>query len=203
MSDNRLLLIFVKHPVPGQVKTRLAEGLGEQKALEIYQKLLQFTFDITLKVDAEKVIFYGNDIPPSDLWSAEGYTRMNQDGKDLGARMQEAFRWGWRQGYGKIVIIGSDCPGLSKRKLTDAFEYLESYSTVIGPAKDGGYYLLGMNRPFPAIFQNKKWSTDTVLQDSIDDLQVANRSYFLLPELSDIDTKEDIAGTFLEEYLIN
>ncbi|MEZ4825893.1 MAG: TIGR04282 family arsenosugar biosynthesis glycosyltransferase [Bacteroidia bacterium] len=201
MSDSRLLLIFVKNPVAGEVKTRLAEGVGEQKAVEIYRKLLDFTFEVTRKVDAEKVIFFGNEIPPTDIWEVEGYTRMKQDGPDLGARMQEAFRWGWRQGYSKIVIIGSDCPFISKRKLEDAFSYLDDYTTVIGPAKDGGYYLLGMNRPFPAIFQNKKWSTASVLDDSIADLQIANRSYFLLPVLADIDSREDLAGTFLEDYL--
>ncbi|MDX2248591.1 MAG: TIGR04282 family arsenosugar biosynthesis glycosyltransferase [Bacteroidia bacterium] len=201
MSDNRLLLIFVKHPEPGKVKTRLAEGMGEKKALEIYEKLLEYTCEITRKVDAEKVIFYGNDIPLTDRWSEEGYTRMAQDGPNLGARMQEAFRWGWRQGFSKIIIIGSDCPGLTRRKLEDAFSHLDSYTTVLGPAKDGGYYLLGMNRPFPAIFQNKNWSTDTVLQDSLADLRIANRSFFLLPELSDVDTKDDLKGTFLEKYL--
>ena len=193
-----LLLIFVKHPVPGQTKTRLAASIGHEKALSIYRELLAYTLKVAQSTPYDKAVFYGNDLPEVDLWSEAGYPRFAQEGEDLGTRMQWAFEWGFAEGYSSVIIIGSDCPAITLDHLLEAKLVLSSKDFVMGPATDGGYYLLGMNTLFPPVFQHKSWSTDTVFTDTLKDLEAANLHVGLLPELSDVDTVEDLVGTFLE-----
>ena len=197
-----LLLIFVKHPEPGKVKTRLAASIGHERAVAIYQELLAYTLSITHPLPVSKVVYYGNKVPAQDLWSDAGYKRKLQEGSDLGQRMELAFSWGFSAGFQRIVIIGSDCAQLSTEIVEEAFTTLQAEEAVIGPAVDGGYYLLGMNTRIPGIFSQKEWSTDTVFAATIRDLEWANARYSLLPTLSDIDTLDDIPGTFLEKFLI-
>ncbi len=199
--NQRLLLIFVKHPIPGKVKTRLAEGIGEPTAVAIYKELLTYTLSISQPVDADKVVFYGNQIPPNDLWSDAGFPRYLQEGPTLGERMSRAFEWGFKEGYRNITIIGSDSAQLTTQILEEGFNHLTEYEAVIGPAYDGGYYLLGMNRIIPGVFTDKYWSTDTVFSSTIRDFTLAEISYYLLPTLSDVDTIDDLPGTFLEKWL--
>ncbi|TAE46386.1 MAG: glycosyltransferase [Bacteroidetes bacterium] len=196
-----LLLIFVKHPLPGQVKTRLASGLGQEKALAIYGELLIYTRDIVNPLPVDKAVFYGNEMPAADLWSAAGFLRRQQEGPDLGARMEAAFAWGFEAGYERIVVIGSDCAWLNGAILQEAFEQLGENDSVIGPATDGGYYLLGLRMLFPPVFYDKNWSTETIFTDTMDDLEAGGKSVFVLPALSDVDVAEDLRGTFLEKYL--
>ena len=193
-----LLLIFVKHPIAGQVKTRLAKTVGHDRALAIYQKLLAHTRQQAEGVAATKVVFYGNDIPAVDLWEDAGYQRLIQPEGELGVKMQYAFAWGFAQGYDRIQIIGSDCATLTSALLTQGFDALASHDFVIGPASDGGYYLLGMNSPFYGIFENKQWSTASVFEETVRDLLENEKSFSLLPELSDVDHEADLKGTFLE-----
>ncbi|MDB4285852.1 TIGR04282 family arsenosugar biosynthesis glycosyltransferase [bacterium] len=196
-----LLLIFVKHPIPGQVKTRLGRTLGMEKAAEIYGHLLAFTLKESKKSSATKAVFYGNTVPEQDLWSEAGYPRFSQKGDGLGERMQHAFEWGFAQGHERIAIIGSDCPNISGELITEAFERLKAHDFVMGPADDGGYYLLGMSAPFYTPFHEKIWSTGSVFQDTIGDLVRGEKSYALLPMYSDIDEEIDLKGTFLEKTL--
>ena len=196
-----LLLIFVKHPEPGKVKTRLAASIGHDRAVGIYRELLFYTRRVTQALSVSKVVYYGNIVPKEDLWSEAGYTRKLQSGADLGLRMQQAFSWGFSAGFERIVIIGSDCAHLTTGLLEDAFSRLHADQAVMGPATDGGYYLLGMNTLIPGIFSDKHWSTDTVFAATVRDLERADASYSLLPTLSDVDTIEDIPGTFLERFL--
>ncbi len=197
--QSELLLIFVKHPIPGQVKTRLAASLGHEKALSIYQRLLAHTRDLSSQLSADKVVFYGNEVPEQDLWQEAGYPRFLQSGEDLGARMKHAFQWGLGQGYERILIIGSDCAELEAVHLQEAFLQLKEYDAILGPAKDGGYYCLGMKQLIPTLFEKKDWSTASVFTASIQDLLRENRAFYLLPTLSDIDHEADLEGTFLAE----
>lgn len=199
-SDS-LQLIFVKHPVPGRVKTRLGATLGHDTAVAIYQELLTYTCRLTQPLSADKAVWYGNDYPETDLWSEAGYKRFPQTGRDLGFRMQEAFEWGFSRGYKKIQIIGSDCATLTTEILEQGLEVLEESDFVVGPAEDGGYYLIGMNAPFYRIFKNKEWSTESVLPETIRDLREGEKMYQFLPTLSDIDHEADLKGTFLEHFL--
>ncbi|MEM7659402.1 MAG: TIGR04282 family arsenosugar biosynthesis glycosyltransferase, partial [Bacteroidota bacterium] len=181
--------------------TRLAATIGHDAALAIYRELLAHTRRLAQSFAGKAVIWYGNEMPEFDLWSEAGFDRYQQQGADLGERMAHAFEWGWQQGYERIAIIGSDCATLTSEILENAFVHLRETDAVIGPAEDGGYYLLGMSQWTPAVFQQKNWSTETVCEATIADLQIANRSFALLPTLSDVDTEADVQGTFLEGFL--
>lgn len=200
-SSDSLLLIFVKHPIPGQVKTRLAAGTSHEFALKAYHAMLSYTAEIVEEVAADKVVFYGNIVPEEDFWVKAGYKRFLQEGADLGVRMAKAFQWGFQQGYKNIQIIGSDNPHLTSEIIQEGFSILDRNTVSLGPAEDGGYYLLGMNTFIPSVFENKNWSTETVFQDTLADLEKAKASHGILPTLSDVDTVADIKGTFLEKLL--
>lgn len=187
-----LLLIFVKNPELGKVKTRLAEALGDAKALEVYQSLLQHTREVVLQVPVRRHLLYASEIPDEDAWpKADFDKRLQAKDPDLGKRMAQAFEQGFAEGYGRVVIIGSDCPEIRPRHLIDAFGILEKEDFVIGPANDGGYYLLGMNAYRPYVFENKTWSTPTVRQDTLCDIQNHGHSLHQLPELVDLDDQAD------------
>ena len=185
------LIIFVRNPVLGKVKTRLAITMGEEKALNIYGQLLQHTHHITQNLSCHKLVFYADYINENDFWENEIYQKELQEGDDLGARMTNAFSTLVAKGYTGICIIGSDCMELTTGVIEKAFYQLRNYDAVLGPSLDGGYYLLGMNRMIPGIFENKNWSTDEVLSTTVKSITDNGLSYFLLPALSDIDTKED------------
>ena len=104
--------------------------------------------------------------------------------------MKNAFQFVF-QTHSKVLIIGSDCASLNRKILNDAFHKLEDFPFVIGPAMDGGYYLLGMNKLYPEVFENIKWSSKEVFSETLENIQKLNKSVYLLPELSDIDTVED------------
>ncbi|WP_088323715.1 TIGR04282 family arsenosugar biosynthesis glycosyltransferase [Polaribacter tangerinus] len=189
MEEN-LLIIFTRNPELGKVKTRLAKKIGAEKALEIYKFLLQKTKEVTSKVTASKVVYYSVKVRDNDIWPNAVFQKKQQKGTDLGERMYNAFENGFNDGYKKILIIGSDLYDLTSEKIDNAFKSLEKNEVVLGPAKDGGYYLLGMKTIHKNLFVNKKWGGPTVIQDSLNDL--ADKKVFLLPILNDIDIFEDI-----------
>jgi rSAM/selenodomain-associated transferase 1 len=183
------LIVFVKNLVPGRVKTRLAATLGHDEALKAYRYLLQHTQQIAEAVQADKYIFYSNAIEEQG-WP-QTYGHMVQQGSDLGGRMAWAFEKVFEQGYEKVVIIGSDCLELQAPVITQAFDELERYDVVIGPANDGGYYLLGLKQSRPELFQHIAWSTPNVLSQTTQACQQAALTVSLLPWLTDIDEAED------------
>jgi rSAM/selenodomain-associated transferase 1 len=190
--QNDLLLVFVKNPVLGKVKTRLAQTVGDAKALEVYHQLLRHTHEITRALRADKYLCYSDSIEYNDIWEKNSYTKMQQNGADLGERMLNSFIEAFSDNYKRVVIIGSDCPELQTRHIEHAFALLKEKDVVIGPAGDGGYYLLGMNKLIPSLFLNKKWSTSHVMSDTMDDIQRMNLQYTLLPVLSDVDEEKDL-----------
>lgn len=187
----RALIIFVRKPEKGKVKTRLAATVGAEKALDIYIHLLTHTHAITSEVNADKFVFYADKIEQDDLWNDGDFTKKLQGNYDLGGKMKDAFSILFKMGFEKVVIIGSDCLELSTSIIEQAFELLNEKEVVIGPASDGGYYLLGMKKLFPNLFENKQWSTEHVFQQTIDDLQKENIDYDLLITLTDVDTEEN------------
>lgn len=187
-----LLMIFVKNPVAGKVKTRLAKTLGPDKALEIYGELLAHTHRVTKNLAYDKVVYYSDEIIADDIWNEGNFLKVVQEGSDLGKRMLNAFKSAFQKGYKKAVVIGSDCFGITKEIIQDAFDSIPKNNFVIGPTHDGGYYLIGMTALHTILFKNKKWSSDEVLHDTLTDLRHMNGSYKLLPELTDIDTEEDL-----------
>lgn len=189
MNEN-LILIFTRNPELGKVKTRLATSIGEENALEIYKHLLEHTKKVTLETNFDKRVLYSEEINTNDIWNNHLFQKKLQFGKDLGVRMYNAFKEGFDDGYKKIVIIGSDLIELESNDIKEAIKKLVNNDIVIGPAQDGGYYLLGMKQIPENIFRNKEWGTNTVLKETLKDVQ--NLKHYLLQEKNDIDTLEDI-----------
>jgi rSAM/selenodomain-associated transferase 1 len=190
MEENHLI-IFVKNPVLGKVKTRLAAGIGDAKALEIYLQLLELTRDAANETKCTRHVFYSDEIE-NDAWDDDRFNKHIQEGMDLGLRMKNAFEKVFALGTKKAVIIGSDCPQLTKDIIEESFEILYDKDTVIGPANDGGYYLLGMKKLHHILFENKEWSTDSVFEDTVHDLIENRLSYGKVEKLSDLDTIYDL-----------
>ena len=189
---NNLLIVFVKTPVKGAVKTRLANSIGETAALAVYKKLLVHTKQTILGCRADKCIAYDGIAEIYDIWENQVFQKIMQQGDNLGDRMYNAFQGGFALEYRHICLIGSDIYELKPEILNQAFEYLGKHDMSIGPASDGGYYLIGMNKPHELLFKNIKWSTGEVLSETIKKAQKAGLSYALLPVLNDIDELEDI-----------
>ncbi|MEM1257694.1 MAG: TIGR04282 family arsenosugar biosynthesis glycosyltransferase [Bacteroidota bacterium] len=189
-SNTDLLLIFTRNPELGKCKTRLATKVGDRAALNIYKFLLEHTVHITQQLAMDKSVYYSEEVWKNDIWNNDVYQKKLQQGTDLGQRMMNAFVDGFRHGYQKIVIIGSDMYNLTKEDIEEAFSKLAHHDVVLGPAEDGGYYLLGMKKLNAVIFQNKDWGTSTVLKATLNDLN--NENYLLLPLRNDVDHYEDI-----------
>lgn len=184
------LIIFTKNPVLGKCKTRLAKTIGDEKALNIYCFLLQHTVNVTSFVEEVKYVFYSESIQEDDVWDHSFYRKKIQRGANLGERMENAFTELFEFGHKNIVIIGSDIFDLTLQDLEIAFATLVNHDFVIGPAQDGGYYLLGMKEMYATVFKNKKWGSDSVLKDTLKDLQ--GKTIFKLPLRNDVDVVEDI-----------
>lgn len=189
-TNTSALLIFIKNAELGKVKTRLASTLGDEMALKIYLSLLSHTRHIATEIKANRFLFYSDFINQEDDWKADDFQKHLQHDGDLGDRIKSAFELAF-QSNSKVVIIGSDCASLNAEIVEEAFMALNSSPFVIGPAMDGGYYLIGMNKFEPAIFENIDWSTDKVLRQTIETIKKLNKSCYILPELSDIDYEED------------
>lgn len=200
-NKERLLLIFTRNPKLGKCKTRLAATIGDQAALDVYMILLRHTAEITKDLNCTKEVHYTEEPSSNDLWDKLTYSKHLQNGKDLGERMYNAFKTGFQKGYQKIVIIGSDIYDLNSETIEEAFAKLEDSDYVIGPAKDGGYYLLGMKSMNKEIFFNKKWGTNNVLEETLNNL--GNKNVELLQTKNDIDVYEDLMDIdVFETFLI-
>jgi rSAM/selenodomain-associated transferase 1 len=198
-----LLLIFIKNPEPGKVKTRLAASVGPEKAYQIYLKLLSLTIDAATQVDAVKQVWYSSYVDSDDFISEKNFNKRKQMGENLGARMLHAFKGGFKEGYDNIVIIGSDCPDVNHVLLEQAFIDLSEHDLVIGPSADGGYCLLGMNKLEAELFRDIDWSTEHVLEQTLEKAKSLTLSVTCLPELNDIDTIEDLEKADWDETTSN
>jgi rSAM/selenodomain-associated transferase 1 len=196
LKNKSLLIIFYRNPELGKVKTRLAAQIGDAKAFSIYLLLADHTRRITEKLPVHKVLFYSDHIDKKDNWSNRKYKKHVQAGKDLGDKMMNSFEAGFTSVYKSICIIGSDCLELTEKIIEDAFLKLKTHDTVIGPARDGGYYLLGLNKLYPQLFQNKNWSTDTVLSSTLDDFKTLGLDFWQLKTLNDVDEEKDLPADF-------
>lgn len=186
------LIVFLKSPEKGKVKTRIAKTEGEERALEIYRLLLDKTYRLAETIASKQVsvfVFYAGN--PSELERWMKFSFYSQEGKDLGERMLNAFKTVFEQGYQNIGIIGSDCYSLTDKHLQLGFEIVEKYDFVFGPALDGGYYALFMKTRTNFIFENMTWSHPNVLADSIRKIESMEQTYYLLEKLSDVDTVDD------------
>lgn len=204
-KSNNALIIFIKNPQLGKVKTRLAATVGNEKALEIYHILMQHTHVVISELLADKYLFYSDFVDKNDAWPNENFHKnLQQTGQDLGLKMASAFNHVFEKKHRKALIIGSDCLELNQRIIEEAYEHLSSNEVVIGPASDGGYYLIGFNferiqqitdNVFAKIFLNKQWSHEHVCQEAIDACLEMNLKHALLPTLTDVDEEKDYLNT--------
>lgn len=183
---------MVKNPVRGKVKTRLASAIGDDKALQLYDHLLKHTADIAAQTDCDRFVFYSDDILRNDDFSNDHFKKYVQCGGELGVRMEYAFSIPFKNKYKKAVMIGSDCYDITPEIIQQAFEKLDTHDFVLGPALDGGYYLIGMKRWNRWIFENKNWSTASLFSETKTDITSRNSTFFELPAYRDIDTIADV-----------
>jgi len=189
-NTQKALIIFTRNPELGKVKTRLATTIGDAAALEVYHKLLEHTVDITQTLKVDKFVFYSEQIQENDHWDTTIYYKELQKGTNLGERMHHAFELLFKKGYRQIIIVGSDIFELTTKNIQEAFTGLDTANFVVGPALDGGYYLLGMNTLNKSLFEHKKWGTSTVLKATLKNL--AHEKVALLATKNDIDTYDDL-----------
>ena len=198
MIERRRLILFTRHPKPGRVKTRLIPALGAEDAAALQRRLLLRTFRAALAAcsatGAElEVRFDGGDAKAFQNWLGSGFLCRPQGDGDLGQRMARAFADSFTEGLQGTIIIGSDCPLLTSEKLTAAFERLALANVVFGQAYDGGYYLIGLTKMIPELFENIPWGTDRVLAESRRVLATKPLRPAILEPLRDLDVPEDLA----------
>lgn len=186
----RGLIIFIRNPEKGKVKTRLAKGVGEERALAIYKALLSKTRRVAQDIEAHRFLFYSEAVAHRDAWPSSDFDKRVQAGADLGARMEHAFEQALNE-VERAVIVGSDIAQIEKSIIEKAFKILDNHDFVLGPALDGGYYLLGMKKPSPHLFQQMVWSTPDVATQTLKRIKDEGGSYGLVDTLSDIDYAED------------
>lgn len=186
--SNEALIIFAKNPELGKVKTRLAKSVGDEAALDIYNQLIAYTQEQTAQAGVDLVVYYTEHLDEHDNW-LHAIKKVQTSG-NLGNRMATAFQAELEK-YERVCIIGTDCAELTTTIIRKAFSMLEDNDFVLGPANDGGYYLLGMKSFERSLFGGIDWSTNKVLNQTIETISELDRSYALLPELVDVDTIED------------
>ncbi len=186
-----LLIVFVKAPTKGKVKTRLAATIGDSKAVEVYRKLLAHTFSLVTNDKYDTYIYFGDEISNDIVFP--NYPKFSQRGDDLGARMKNAFEDSFAAGYKRIVLIGSDCLEIDQSTIQNAIAELKDVDLCLGPADDGGYYLIGMSKLSAALFDDKPWSQPNLMAETKRTIKELNLTSYFLQQLSDIDNAEDLA----------
>lgn len=192
MNKDELIIVFVKNIELGKVKTRLAKSIGDTSTFEIYSYLVELTEQITLNSKIPLHIYFSNEIIEERWSNAEKFV---QKGDNLGERMANAFRHAFELGYKRVIGIGSDLPDLNISLLRKGLQAIQFADVVFGPAKDGGYYLIGMNTMIESIFENKPWSNENLLEITLAEIEQNHLSYMLLEELNDVDTIEDLLNS--------
>tara|TARA_Y100000385_G_scaffold209505_1_gene217318 strand:+ start:1436 stop:2041 length:606 start_codon:yes stop_codon:yes gene_type:complete len=187
---NNALIVFSRNPILGKVKTRISKTCGDTKTLDIYKNLLLNNSNLIDKLIDIKTFIYYDQYTENQIYK-DKHTKEIQVSGSLGEKMLNAFLKCKKKGFKNIIIIGSDCPYITPSIIDQAFKKLKNYSFVIGPSRDGGYYLLGMKEVRKELFENKKWSSDKVFKSTIKDIEIAKKTYCLLEELNDIDYFED------------
>ncbi len=190
------ILLFIKAPLKGRVKSRLASILGEDAALELYRSFALDILDTIERTGHPCTIFF---YPPDSgeavtAWLGPGRTCLPQEGEDLGLRMANAFATIFNRGDSRAILIGSDLPDLPADLLSGALKALDDHDAVIGPARDGGYYLIGFRREtfLPDVFQGIEWSTNRVFAETVARFERLGKRVFLAPAWRDVDTPEDL-----------
>lgn len=192
------LMLFTRYPEAGKTKTRLIPHLGAQRAALLQRRMTEHIVTELRPPQQDspwalEVHFAGGSVGEMWRWLGAGLTYRAQPGGDLGDRLQQTFARGFRQQRERIVVIGSDCPAITANHVEQAFRALQRHQVVLGPAQDGGYYLVGLSRPCDPLFQNIAWSTPQVLEQTVAIATRLQLSLTTLEPLPDIDRPEDLA----------
>lgn len=196
-NSKQHLIIFTRYPEPGKTKTRLIPALGTLGAANLQREMTEHTIfqvqELQKVIDISvEVRFAGGNLQLMQDWLGLGLVYQSQGEGDLGSRMARSLFESFQSGAEKVIIIGTDCPGVNTQLLATAFEKLYNFDLVIGPAIDGGYYLIGLRQTIPELFVNIEWGTAQVFQKTVDIAQKLNLSQVNLPPLADIDRPEDL-----------
>lgn len=198
MNEPERLIVFTRYPEPGRSKTRLIPTLGADGAAELHRRMARHTLQWaerlveTRPVDV-RVRFTGTESAAmAECFGSQFFYEPQGEG-DLGQRLERAFHDSFQAGCRRVVSVGTDCPDLSESVARQAFDQLQDHDLVIGPATDGGYYLIGLSRHCDSLFQHISWGSDQVLQQTLTVARQANLTIALLPTLSDVDRPEDLA----------
>lgn len=197
MSVKRTILVFVKNPVPGRVKTRLAAVLGEEVAADLYRAFVEDVVAMCRATGVAVTVMVSPEAALEEVraWLGIAHRYVAQKGEDLGERMSNAFQGAFQAGCEEAVLIGSDLPDLPRGILEEAFRQLTMNECVIGPAADGGYYAVGFRAGGfqPSVFQGVEWSTGSVCRRTCELLRMNGVRYHLLETWEDVDTLGDLS----------
>jgi hypothetical protein len=193
------LIIFTRYPEPGKTKTRLIPALGAEGAATLQRQMTEHTLDQVKELQAKRLVsvevyFVGGNQQLMQSWLGTSVIYRQQGDGDLGRRMAIAFQTALEAGKQRVVVIGTDCPDLKAEVMVKAFHALEQHDLVLGPAQDGGYYLIGLCRLIPELFTGISWSTAEVLQQTMSIAQRLELAVAYLPRLSDVDRPEDLVS---------
>ncbi|MEM6611895.1 MAG: TIGR04282 family arsenosugar biosynthesis glycosyltransferase [Cyanobacteria bacterium P01_C01_bin.72] len=194
---SKTLIIFSRYPEPGKTKTRMIPALGAAGAAELQRGMTEHTLKTAIALSASvqvetEVHFAGGNLELMQQWLGQDVVHVPQTGGDLGAKMCSAFARAFASGSQQVVIIGIDCPDIDCQILTQAFESLEAGDLVLGVAEDGGYYLIGLNRPIEALFEGVSWGTEQVLNQTQAIAERLQLKIDYLTPLADVDRPEDL-----------
>ncbi|HEX2094514.1 MAG TPA: TIGR04282 family arsenosugar biosynthesis glycosyltransferase [Longimicrobiaceae bacterium] len=193
-SPRSAILVFVRAPEAGRVKTRLAAEIGAEAALRVYVRLAEHALAEARAAGAEVRVHFTPAEAEATVrgWLGSSAAYLPQGEGELGERLHRAFDQAFADGFERVLVIGSDLPGLSAGRLRRALELLEERGAVLGPAWDGGYYLLGLRAPVPGVFEGIPWSTERVLARTLERLRAAGVEPALLEPLRDVDRAADL-----------
>lgn len=196
LHHRRLAIVFVKAPKIGRVKTRLTKHLDERSVLKLYKSFAADVIEaVKQRADQLKICYYpAKEESLIKEWLGNAFEYEAQSGRHLGERMKNAFRSTFSENHGKAILVGTDIPELPEAVIDEAFWRMDHGMPVIGPARDGGYYLIGFRRDrfIDQIFDNMQWSTSRVFSDTLATFEQLNCNVNVLPQCLDIDTYEDL-----------
>ncbi|WP_348233135.1 TIGR04282 family arsenosugar biosynthesis glycosyltransferase [Trichocoleus sp. DQ-U1] len=203
--NRECLIVFTRYPEPGKAKTRLIPALGEEGASNLHRQMTEHTLSQVRELQSARatrveVYFTGGDQQLMEDWLGADIIYQPQGEGDLGQRMKSAFQTAFAAGMEGVAIVGTDCPGLDAKIMAQAFEQLNGHNLVLGPAMDGGYYLIGLRRMIPELFEEINWGTSEVREKTVAIAISLGLAVAYLPPLFDVDRPEDLAKVTSFEF---
>ena len=181
------LIVFLRFPVKGKIKTRIASSMGDEAALNIYEELTAMTLNVASAAEMAVYLFYEGQVPEE---KQNSFHYLLQPEGDLGEKMFNAISY-VLQKHNRAIIIGSDCPYLEAADVLMCCNHLDIVDITLGPTEDGRFYMLGCREALPYLFKDMTWSTSSVLEEMIQRILMRDKSFFLLRKLEDIDVEAD------------